>query len=284
MQHIYRTFSVLVLFVVTVVSAQAQIPNPSFENWTDGQPDGWYTYPIGSTDFGTESNTAHAGTKAVKMAAEDIGGGNVFTGGLITGNENTTRYGCNCHPDALHFWYILHPVDGEQIFVDIAATNIGLTLAGAGSAFITDNNDVYKEYVVPMIYNTSDNLDSMSIGILLHGTANPLLHVGAYFIVDDLSWGPATSVEQLSPAAATLEFVGTSGSNTNIVYSLSRRANVQLDVYDVTGRLVKSVLNSTQTAGRYKAVEDFSTLTNGVYFCKLTVDGESFSKAFAVTR
>lgn len=287
MQKIYNAFALTFLSTVAVFSAQAQIPNPSFESWTSGQPDGWYLSPIGVNNFGTQSNNAHNGASAVKMEVLDIGGGNLFTGAVTTGDANHTRYGCNCRPEALHFWYILHPVNGEQIFVDLAATNIGMTEFGAGSAFIDDSNNVYKEFILPITYNTANNLDSMSLGFLLHGTTvAPQFHLGAYFILDDLSFGSATGIDGEATMQAGLESIAPNpaSSETRMIYRLNETSFVRLAVYDALGRKVLEVVNEKQTAGRYKAMPDVSQLPNGVYTARLEANGMVESKTFAVAR
>ena len=158
-----------------------------------------------------------------------------------------------------------------------------LGMAGNSLTF-TNATDVYTEAILPIYYTQGGNADSMTIVFSMQGfpgTAD--YHQGAYFIIDDLSFGSATSVEKLSSGFATLEFVSVLNNTATIVYTLNQHSDIQLNIYDATGRLVKSVLNLRQASGRYKAVEDFTSLANGVYFCRLTVDGENFTKAFVVS-
>ena len=62
------------LFVISLLIALfaghtliAQIPNPSFESWTGGNPDGWHTY---NGDFGiitiTQASPGHTGGYAAQ--------------------------------------------------------------------------------------------------------------------------------------------------------------------------------------------------------------------------
>jgi hypothetical protein len=64
-------------------------------------------------------------------------------------------------------------------------------------------------------------------------------------------------------------------SQTLIRYMLPTVSNVNLVVYDISGRLVVSLVNGWRDAGSYEVAFDGSGLTNGVYFVKLTYGGQS---------
>jgi hypothetical protein len=66
--------------------------------------------------------------------------------------------------------------------------------------------------------------------------------------------------------------------STQIIYELAQTASVKLEVYDMLGRLVSTVLNEElQNAGRYQFTFDELANTNaaGVYQVRLTVNGVS---------
>jgi hypothetical protein len=56
---------------------------------------------------------------------------------------------------------------------------------------------------------------------------------------------------------------------TNIYYSLGNKSYVSLKMYDVTGRLVKTLVNKEQKAGYYSIEVGKQDLTSGIYFVKL---------------
>ncbi len=71
------------------LSAQTQVNNPGFENWTQGRPDGWTTYVSGEVtttlpiigdfgypvtcEFGSQTTDAYSGSYALKLQAASIG-------------------------------------------------------------------------------------------------------------------------------------------------------------------------------------------------------------------
>lgn len=56
---------------------------------------------------------------------------------------------------------------------------------------------------------------------------------------------------------------------TVIRFSLPRRENVTLEVFDVLGRDVAMLVNEQMDAGEHSVVFDASGLTGGVYFYRL---------------
>ena len=56
---------------------------------------------------------------------------------------------------------------------------------------------------------------------------------------------------------------------TAIAYDLPEAADVRLDVFDVTGRRVMSLVDAPQAAGRYTAIVDAQTLPSGTYVYRI---------------
>lgn len=68
-------------------------------------------------------------------------------------------------------------------------------------------------------------------------------------------------------------------SLTNIKYSIRKPGSVELNVYNIVGQLVKTLVNESQKAGNYSVTwnsrDDKSrVLSSGIYFVKLKVEDE----------
>ncbi len=267
-----------VLLTLITVASIAQIPNPSFENWTSGNPNGWTdgnSFLPGTT---TESNNAHAGAHACSLNSSGGMGGFVQTGTSIY----DTYFSQPGNFVALNGWYILNSVSGEGIYVSVQNKS-GNSSNGSGNYQSTSSTAVYKQFSACMTGETATT-DSTSISITLTGSPT---HTGAYVIVDDLSFGSCVNAVEAIPDRVTLESSYPNPASTifNIIYSIPTSGIVSVGLFDLSGRKLETLLNGIkQTSGRYKIPVDVSALANGIYIYSITVDGETFSQKLSVIR
>ncbi len=77
-------------------------------------------------------------------------------------------------------------------------------------------------------------------------------------------------------------------NKTTISYTLPEETNVELKVYDITGKLVRTLVNGVQEAGQKRIVWDRQNMQreivhSGVYFYKLSTNTDnSFTKVMVV--
>ncbi|WP_020401746.1 T9SS type A sorting domain-containing protein [Gracilimonas tropica] len=64
-------------------------------------------------------------------------------------------------------------------------------------------------------------------------------------------------------------------ATTMIPYALSTQANVRIDVYDVLGRHVQTLVNEEQSPGRYSQPFRADGLSSGMFIYRIVVDGKS---------
>ncbi|MBZ0203453.1 MAG: T9SS type A sorting domain-containing protein [Ignavibacteria bacterium] len=65
---------------------------------------------------------------------------------------------------------------------------------------------------------------------------------------------------------------------TSIFYELSEYSDVSIGIYGVDGKFIKELFNDHKTPGRYKVEFNAADLASGIYFYKLTVNGNSDTK------
>jgi hypothetical protein len=61
--------------------------------------------------------------------------------------------------------------------------------------------------------------------------------------------------------------------STNFSYSIPEGVNVQMDIFDMSGRKIKTVINDFQEAGNHNLIYDGSSLELGIYICRFVVRG-----------
>lgn len=71
-----------------------------------------------------------------------------------------------------------------------------------------------------------------------------------------------------------------SDSKITVAYTLKSFSDVTIDLFDASGRNIKTLFTDRQTSGRH--VEAFETeVSSGIFFVRLTVNGASFTKKIA---
>ena len=71
---------------------------------------------------------------------------------------------------------------------------------------------------------------------------------------------------------------------TQISYQLPQRSDVLLEVYDLTGQLIATLVNETTSAGSHSVTFDASNLSNGVYLYRLQTAGKMLTKKLTVIK
>ena len=59
---------------------------------------------------------------------------------------------------------------------------------------------------------------------------------------------------------------------TNITYELSENSNVKMEIYDLSGKLISSLVNEFQPFGLYSINWDAKSQPSGIYFLQLTTN------------
>ncbi len=71
---------------------------------------------------------------------------------------------------------------------------------------------------------------------------------------------------------------------TNIIFKLNNPGIVRLNVYDILGREIKTLLNEYTSAGNYSVTFDASGLASGIYFYRIIADNETIIGKMVYTK
>jgi len=286
-KQIMKAFYLTILCVFITVLAQAQIPNPSFETWSNGSPTGWTANNGSGDSLVVISTNAHAGQYAADMKVNTIQD-NTFGSVLqTTGVSQNGFFPVNSPPGALYGWYISNLLTGDIMAITSYAQAAVQEYAGTIIMDIPNSTTVYKQFAFNYEYPVGAAADSVSIAFQMVNSYASNLNGSSYFIIDDLSFGPVVTGEaQLSETPVLEECTpNPTSSNVNVIYSLNATGTVSMALYDLMGRRVMNLLDNTeQTQGRYKIPTDVSALPGGVYCCTLTVNGQTFTQKLLVTK
>ncbi len=266
----YYCLALVLILILAISPAYGQIPNAGFENWTNGNPDNWLTnnVPPAAVPI-TQSSSAHSGSWAVQGAVVAFSS-ITLPPELVSGSNG---FPISSRPGALHGFYKLSATGHDSLFVSIVLLKSGTGIGGGEFATGTAAAS-YTEFVANIQYSSSDIADTALISIIL-GNASGFPHVGSVFTIDNLSFGPATGVDQpriTLPSRFELSqnYPNPFNPTTTLSYSLPQRSFVTLKLYDLLGREVRTLVNGEQEPGNYTRMVDANDLPSGVYFYRLS--------------
>lgn len=72
--------------------------------------------------------------------------------------------------------------------------------------------------------------------------------------------------------------------STNISYSISKQGNVTLEVFDLLGQRIATLVNKVQTVGDYDINFDASNLTSGIYIYRISQSGQTLTRRMTLIK
>jgi PKD repeat protein len=100
--------------------------------------------------------------------------------------------------------------------------------------------------------------------------------------LDNVNIGDINSIEQEENQVDLKVYPNPSSGNFSIDFSLANAGSVKIDLMDIKGSSVKSLLEEKANAGEFNLNYNVSDLSRGVYFIKLTADGMTSMKKLVI--
>ena len=103
-------------------------------------------------------------------------------------------------------------------------------------------------------------------------------HSGIYVLTEDVSTSTISTTipSQLSASIYPNPF----STTATISFDLEKRENVQLEIIDLTGRVVKNIFSGKKSEGNHQIEINLPQLTQGIYFCKVIVGNQNLVLKF----
>jgi hypothetical protein len=147
------------------------------------------------------------------------------------------------------------------------------------------NNDVILEMTATtstsnawetLIYDPSPVSAAMDISrfVILFDPAN---FTADQYYFDNFGFGDPLAVEDLEEVVSFEAFPNPSQGLTTFKYDLETSANVNLSIYDMTGKMVAEIVDANQASGSHQATWSANQNPDGMYFYTLSVDGQTAS-------
>ena len=288
MKKIVTLFSLLFM----VGTAVAQIPNNSFETWSNATgynvPAGWGTLNAKTNMMGAytcgKGTPGYAGASYIQLVTTTVASVGTFPGVAVSGVLDTTTYqpvsgfASTARPVALvgACQYMASGTDHSHINILITKWNTMLsqrdTVAIASRVF-AGMAMVWDTFSIPLTYYSGEVPDSAIITLSASG---PVPAGGSYLYVDSLMFTGAVpagvATVNVSGHAANL-YPNPATGFTTLVYSSADAGNVTIQIVDVVGKSVFTSVHES-VAGNNNIGIDVSGYPKGVYLVKVMGAGE----------
>jgi hypothetical protein len=217
-------------FIASGLYAVAQLPNPSFETWSSGQPNGWTTSNTQSFIAVTQSNQAHAGSSGAKIGTAQVSS-SVVTGFLAAQFHASSI----TESDSLIGWYKGNFVGtGDELAVTIVMYQGSQTMA-LGLSYFPVSQSNYTRFAVGCMTFIPGTIDSIAIEFnITNSGGDP--DINSYAIVDDLQMGSATGIHEQQNAVNLSVCPNPSSS----FIRFTNPADATLEIYSAEGKLLMS--------------------------------------------
>lgn len=285
------------IFIVILFSAlftlNAQIPNFSFENWTNGAnaaPDGWSDHGSNHAGFypATQSTDAYHGSYAVhienKIDATDTTYGNLYTTRPNGGEGFGPAFQINQRYDNLKGFYKFIALNGDSAQVIVYITKTGFVGPwGDLLAWGEENLGAATTYTPFSV----GYLDSLTTFIYMDGTEIPdsgYISLCAYkpidgseinlppqgnsvLIVDALNFDTyITGVNENMDITENFILYPSIGNGIfNVSFSTSENDYTTIKIYDLEGREITNLFSGSLDSGNHEYCYNISDLNNGNY-------------------
>lgn len=276
---------------VTVNSATATYSNSFYSEGFEGTSipnTDWVVRnqaPGGNTWVQT-SAAASTGSKSVMIT--NTSGSDTYIDELISPSINMTAITSNLNLTfkIAHAQQTSTSADKLQVYVSIncgltwtlryAKVGPALSTAGVQSSSFTPNASQWTQHLVALAgYSSQTNLY-----IMFRFTSDG----GNNIYIDDINLGGASSIDEGLGSTVNFNLFPNPIEESSIVsFSIPDKQQVELKIYDITGREVSSLFNGNLNAGDYQfSIAENINLTSGIYLVSLYVDRQRFTKKLIV--
>ncbi|MDP4266864.1 MAG: T9SS type A sorting domain-containing protein [Bacteroidota bacterium] len=268
------------LIMCLAISANAQILNPGFENWTSGNPDNWWTSNV-LVNVVTQTTDKHSGNYALKGEVLSYQSVNIPPQ-VISGSSIAQGFSISQRYTSLDLYYKFSPLNGDKFFVDVVMYKDSNAI-GAGATVQTTTVSSYTKLSVPIYYSSNDVPNKTIISFGIQGPSGSDYSVGTAMYVDDLAFGTSNGINNLTGKSPDKKSYP-NPCNESIFIPLNNVYSGNIDIIDMLGKTIKTTLIGSQVANNQFIKLSVSDLPAGIYYYIVNGNNTNYKDKFIVVR
>jgi hypothetical protein len=175
-------------------------------------------------------------------------------------------------------YYSYSTDDGVTWAHAIQVTSTPLIDEGYPSVSLVNPGTSPETYVLHMVYMKDPGAGPSSF----NGSGNPLAPYTRNWQIYRKITQPTVGIRNINSLASNYSlsqnFPNPFNPTTNIKFSIQKAGFVSLKIYDLSGRVVSTLVNEKLTVGAYEYSFNGANLSSGVYFYTIIADGYTATK------
>ncbi|MCX6271616.1 MAG: T9SS type A sorting domain-containing protein [Bacteroidetes bacterium] len=290
-----KKFTILLIINFIGIVSFAQIPNNSFENWTQVgtymDPDGWGNLNVLTSPLSiltcTQGTPGNPGSYYLKLTSKTVVGTGIVPGIAVSGQIDpasftaSSGFSFNQRPEKLTGnWQYMAFSANDQGYIAATLTKWnaaqGKTDTVAGLFYALPGMVMsWAAFNLPFNYVGFDYPDTCTI-ILAASGGHPANN--SYLWVDNLVFSGAVAGIQSHTSPDHLMTISSDPAESKVIVNIHLRKSQQaeLSLYDVTGKIIKTQRSCSGPVSQFTF--DTSRLPKGIYFLKLQAGSATETK------
>jgi type IX secretion system substrate protein/beta-propeller repeat-containing protein len=227
---------------------------------------------------------------------------NIYVTGYSEGAGNdfaTIKYNSNLVPA----WIKRYNGSGNDLAYGVAVNSFsevyvtGNSFTATGYDFLTIKYSSIGDSIAAQLYNASANIDDYVAGIGLDVSSNVFISGSGAFSLSDTTdivtiKYPSGLINGIKPISnevpskfsLTQNYPNPFNPVTSFRFDVPLAANVNITIYDITGKEISVLFNGNLKPGKYQATWNADGFASGVYFYKLTSAAFSQTKKMVLSK
>jgi len=150
-----------------------------------------------------------------------------------------------------------------------------------GYLYVADGESGVRKYdaldPTNLIYLDNLNTPEMAIGLKMWGSTAFVITENSLIIFEETTTGIEDNLASIPENYNIIRnFPNPFNASTTISFSLESSSDVQIDIFDIQGRLIETVADGYQAAGDHSLTWNAGLYSSGVYFYRLNTSAGTF--------